>query len=232
MTAVLLLGEGLPLLNRLFPPVPLIEQVQNTPTLIFVVLMGCLAAAYLALWRAAPDFRAFRILGIFFALVALSQSCDYFGGLTLDWSLRALASGMLVETAGEAMQVPRRGWTLLFWPIYLFASIAVWFPKFVFYCRMAGVHLRDSARHSDFPGAQAQKRTRQDDCRRIPVLLIRAPHTFQHFPTLHRHEGLLLYRRMALAVHPQHADPAGNRDAGHLCPRPDPRPPREAAHGR
>jgi hypothetical protein len=132
MTAVLLLGEGLPLLNRLFPPVPLIEQVQNTPTLIFVVLMGCLAAAYLALWRAAPDFRAFRILGIFFALVALSQSCDYFGGLTLDWSLRALASGMLVETAGEAMQVPRRGWTLLFWPIYLFASIAVWFPKLYF----------------------------------------------------------------------------------------------------
>ncbi len=39
---------------------------------------------------------------------------------------------MLVETAGEAMQVPRRGWTLLFWPIYLFASIAVWFPKLYF----------------------------------------------------------------------------------------------------
>jgi hypothetical protein len=38
----------------------------------------------------------------------------------------------LVEAAGEAMQVPRRRWTLLFWPIYLFVSIAVWFPSLAF----------------------------------------------------------------------------------------------------
>src|ERR1039458_3730918 len=132
MTAGLLLGAGLPLFDQLFPPMPLIEQVQNTPLLITAVLMFCLAAAFLALWRAAPDFRAFRTLGIFFAMVAVSQSSDYFGGQTLYWCLRAIASGMLVEAAGEAMQIPRRRWTLLFWPSYLFVSVAVWFPNLSF----------------------------------------------------------------------------------------------------
>jgi hypothetical protein len=129
MTAVLLLGAGHPLLQQLFPPVPLIEQVQNIPLLIATVLMFCLAAAFLALWRAVPDFQAFRSLGFFFALVAVTQSFDYFGGMTPYWSLRAISSGMLVEAAGEAMQVPRRRWTLWFWPIYIFVCIAVWFPS-------------------------------------------------------------------------------------------------------
>jgi hypothetical protein len=132
MTAALLLAADVPLMQQLFPPMPLIEQVQNTPLLITAVLMFCLAAAFLALWRAAPDFRAFRTLGIFFAMVAVSQSSDYFGGQTLYWCLRAIASGMLVEAAGEAMQIPRRRWTLLFWPIYLFVSVAVWFPNLSF----------------------------------------------------------------------------------------------------
>ena len=132
MTAGLLLGAGLPLFDQLFPPMPLIEQVQNTPLLITAVLMFCLAAAFLALWRAAPDFRAFRSLGIYFAIIGVDQSMNYFGGQIPYWSLRAIASGMLVAIAGEAMQVPRRRWTLLFWPIYLFLSVAVWFPKLSF----------------------------------------------------------------------------------------------------
>ena len=132
MTAALLLAADVPLMQQLFPPVPLIEQVQSTPLLITAVLMCCLAAAYLALWRAAPDFRAFRSLGIFFAIVGVDQLFDYFGGHTLYWCLRAIAAGLLVATAGEAMQVPRRRWTLLFWPIYLFASIAAWFPRLSF----------------------------------------------------------------------------------------------------
>ena len=132
MTAFQLLGAGVPLLHQFFPPVPPIKQLQETPVLILSVLMGCLAAAFLALWRAAPDFRAFRTLGIFFALVAACQSSEYFGGQTLYLCLRAMASGMLVEAAGEAMQIPRRRWTLLFWPIYLFVSVAVWFPSLSF----------------------------------------------------------------------------------------------------
>jgi hypothetical protein len=132
MTAVLLLASDVPLMQKLLPPVPPSEQVQNTPLLIFSVLMFCLAAAFLALWRAAPDFRAFRSLGIFFALVAVTQSFDYFGGHILYLSLRAIASGMLVAVAGEAMQIPRHRWTLWFWPVYLFVSVAVWFPSLVF----------------------------------------------------------------------------------------------------
>jgi hypothetical protein len=132
MTAGLLLGARLPLIDRLFPPVPLVQQLQQTPDLVIAVLMCCLAAAYLALWRAAPDFRAFRSLGIFFSMVGVGELINYFGDQTLYWSLRAIAAGMLVATAGEAMQVPHRRWTLLFWPIYLFISVGVWFPKLSF----------------------------------------------------------------------------------------------------
>jgi hypothetical protein len=132
MTAVLLLGAGLPLLNGLFPPVPPTQQLQHTPTLIIAVLMGCLAATFLALWRAAQDFRGFRNIGIFFSIAAVGELFNYFGDQTPYWSLRAITAGLLVATAGEAMQVPRRRWTLLFWPIYVFACTAVWFPSLSF----------------------------------------------------------------------------------------------------
>ncbi len=132
MTAVLFPAAELPLMQQLFPPVPLAEQVQKTPTLILAVLMCCLAAAYLALWRAANDFRAFRNIGIFFSIAAMGELFNYFGGQIPYWSLRAITAGLLVATAGEAMQVPHRRWTLLFWPIYLFACIVVWFPSLSF----------------------------------------------------------------------------------------------------
>ncbi|HWE85640.1 MAG TPA: PP2C family protein-serine/threonine phosphatase [Terracidiphilus sp.] len=132
IAAVLLLDAGVPLIERLFRPVPLVQQLQQTPLLIGFVLMCCLAAAYLALWRAAPDFRAFRSLGIFYAIVGLEQFCQYFGGTALYWTLVALATAMLVEAAGEAMQAPHLGWTRLLWPIYAFAGIAGWFPSLAF----------------------------------------------------------------------------------------------------
>jgi Stage II sporulation protein E (SpoIIE) len=130
MTSAALAGTGVPLLQQLFPQVPLIEQVHRTPTLIFGVLEECLAAAFLALWRAARDYRVFRTLGFFYLVVGNEQFLQYFGGYTPPvWSGRALAVALLVEAAGEAMQVPRRGWTRLFWPLYLFAGIATWFPS-------------------------------------------------------------------------------------------------------
>ena len=132
MTAILLLAAELPLMDRLFPSMPLAEQVQKTPTLILAVLMCCLAVAFLALWRAANDFRAFRNIGVFYSTAAVGELFNYFGGQIPYWSLRGITAGMLVATAGEAMQIPRRRWTLLFWPIYLFASIAVWFPGLSF----------------------------------------------------------------------------------------------------
>jgi len=141
-TADLLLGAALPQaalaqpalphLDRYFLPLPPTQQLQHTPDLIIAVLMCCLAAAFLALWRAAPDFRAVRNIGIFFTTGAIGELFDYFGGQTPYWSLRAITAGMLVASAGAAMQIPRRRWTLLFWPIYLFVSIAVWIPKLSF----------------------------------------------------------------------------------------------------
>jgi hypothetical protein len=132
MTAVLLISADLSLMQKLFPPVPPTQQLQHTPDLIIAVLMCCLAAAFLALWRAAPDFRAVRNIGIFFTTAAVGELFDYFGGQTPYWSLRAITAGMLVASAGAAMQIPRRRWTLLFWPIYLFVCVAVWFPKLSF----------------------------------------------------------------------------------------------------
>lgn len=133
MTATFLLAASGPLMQQLFPPVPLIEQLHRTPMLIFGVLEECLAAALLALWRAARDYRAFRTLGWFYLIVGSEQFLQYFGGFTPpEWSLRALAVALLVEAAGEAMQVQRRGWTRLFWPVYLFAGVATWFPSMAF----------------------------------------------------------------------------------------------------
>jgi len=132
IAAVLFPDAGVPLIEKLFSPVPLAQKLQQTPLLIVFVLMCCLAAAYLALWRAAPDFRAFRSLGILYAVVGLEQFCQYFGGIAPYWTLVALAAAMLVEAAGEAMQVPHLGWTRLFWPAYVFAAIAGWFPSMAF----------------------------------------------------------------------------------------------------
>jgi hypothetical protein len=133
LTAATLWIGSVPQLDRLFPAVPLIEQVHRTPTLIFGVLEECLAAAFLALWRAARDYRVFRTLGFFYLIVGSEQFLQYIGGYTPPvWSLRALAVALLVEAAGEAMQVPYRRWTRLFWPVYLFAAIVTWIPGMEF----------------------------------------------------------------------------------------------------
>ena len=40
--------------------VPL-DQLHNVPTLLYAVFFFCLAAAYLSLWWAAPDFHVFPL---------------------------------------------------------------------------------------------------------------------------------------------------------------------------
>ncbi len=132
MTAVLLLNARLPLLQQLFPPVPLIQQVQDTPMVIIAVLLWCQGVAFLALWRAAPDYRVFRTLGVFSVVVGIVQFLSYFGGSVPSLCVRAVATALVVETAGEAMRVPNRRWTLLFWPIYLVGLVAAWVPSMVF----------------------------------------------------------------------------------------------------
>ena len=132
MTTSLLLGSAVPFMQNVFPAVPLVQQVQHTPFLILSLIDLCMAIAYLALWRAAPDFRAFRTMGIFYVLVFLQQTFTYFGGIVPTLSMRALAAIVLIEFAGDAMRITRRKWTRLFWPVYLFVSVAVWFPPLFF----------------------------------------------------------------------------------------------------
>src|ERR1700684_2875399 len=72
--------------------VPLIDQAQHTPMLVLGVLLCCLAAAFLALWRAARDYRVFRVLGLFYLFVGSEQFLRDFGGDVPYWSMRALAS--------------------------------------------------------------------------------------------------------------------------------------------
>ncbi len=132
MTAALLLGAGMPLFHQLFPPVPLVEQVQYTPSLILSVLACSIAAAFLALWRAAPDYRVFRILGIFYVIAGASVFLQYDGAMELFLTSRALVMAVLVEAAGEAMRVPHRRWTRWFWPVYAVAGIATWIPSIRF----------------------------------------------------------------------------------------------------
>ncbi|MGA8041797.1 MAG: PP2C family protein-serine/threonine phosphatase [Terracidiphilus sp.] len=128
MTTALILAASVPLLHQIFTPLPLAEQAKHAPNLIFAAVLCCLATAYLALWRAAPDFRIFRNMGIFIALVAVDNLAPYFGIRGSAWTTRAITVLVLVEIAAEAMRIRNRRWTRYFWPIYIFAGIAGWFP--------------------------------------------------------------------------------------------------------
>jgi len=110
----------------------LLEQLRNVPTLIYAVFFFCLAAAYLSLWWAAPDFRVFRNMGIFMFLATLQLITIYFGGESFQWALIAWTSALLVMIAGEAMRIPRRHWTLLIWPLCILVSFLGWFPALRF----------------------------------------------------------------------------------------------------
>jgi Stage II sporulation protein E (SpoIIE) len=132
MTAALFLDASGPLMDMLFPPASLAVQVQRTPTLIFGVLESSLAIAFIALWRSAPDFRAFRMLGLFYSVVGFEQFLQYRGGDAIVWSLRSVAVVLLIETAAQAMSISNYRWTRLFWPLYLFSAIALWFPGMLF----------------------------------------------------------------------------------------------------
>ena len=60
-----------PLLHDLFRPLSMTEQFQHTPSLIVGVLDFCLASAFLAFSRAAPDFRVFRKTGTYYLTIAI-----------------------------------------------------------------------------------------------------------------------------------------------------------------
>jgi hypothetical protein len=121
-----------PLLHDLFRPLSMVEQFQHTPALIWGVLDFCLASAFLAFSRAAPDFRVFRMTGAYYLLIALEQLWIYHGGEGSDWVPRTLAIYLLVEMAAEAMEIRHRRWTLVLVPVYAITLVLGWFPQFAY----------------------------------------------------------------------------------------------------
>jgi hypothetical protein len=121
-----------PLLHDLFRPLSMTEQFQFTPALIIGVLDFCLASAFLAFSRVAPDFRVFRKTGAYYLLIAIEQVWSYHGGDGSDWVPRTLAIYLLVEMAAEAMEIRHRRWTLVLAPVYAITLVLGWFPRFAY----------------------------------------------------------------------------------------------------
>jgi hypothetical protein len=121
-----LLTDALPLTGRLFEHDSLAHQMALTPLIIYAVFYFSLAAAFLALWGAARDYRVFRSMGIYLLLAGIQVLWIYFGGEKSAWGLAALTAPVLVVIAGEAMRVPNRRWALLIWPFCLLVLCLGW----------------------------------------------------------------------------------------------------------
>jgi hypothetical protein len=117
-------------LHDLFRPLSMAEQFQHTPSLIVGVLDFCLASAFLAFSRAAPDFRVFRKTGAYYLTIAIEQLWQYHGGEGSDWVPRVLGIYLFVEMVAEAMEIRHRRWTLVLMPVYAITLILGWFPRF------------------------------------------------------------------------------------------------------
>jgi hypothetical protein len=108
------------------------DPLRDRPILILAVFEFCLAAAYLALWRAAPDFRVFGGMGAYFALTGIDHSIDYFTAAQITPFISAFASLVLVEAVADALGVTNRRWTFLLWPIYVLQAVAAFTPSLAF----------------------------------------------------------------------------------------------------
>ena len=121
---------GLPFsLNPLVTPVPMAERLHQSPDLVLGALELALAIAFLSLGWVARDFKVFRILSFFYALLGLEQFMEFAGADPIDWTLRALAVGVIVEVAGQALKIEHTRWTRIFWPAYFLVLVGAWVPS-------------------------------------------------------------------------------------------------------
>jgi hypothetical protein len=132
INSCVLMATGLTIRDRLFDPVSLSFQVVNTPLIVYTVMLFSLAAAYLALWVTARDYRVFRGMSLYLAMCAVQMLWIYEGGTKSNWALVAVTGPVLIMIAGEAMRVSHRRWTLLIWPFSYFVLFAGWFLPFQF----------------------------------------------------------------------------------------------------
>lgn len=126
---MLLLAASQPNPGWPLEPLSAEEYLQNTPIVIFGVLMLCISVAFFFLWRSAPDYRVFRTMSVFLGMVGVQQFWIYFGGTPSNWIGTIFAVAVLVQTAGEAMRVPNRRWTLLMWPFSTAILFLGWDPS-------------------------------------------------------------------------------------------------------
>jgi hypothetical protein len=115
-------------LNPLITPVSMADRLHQAPDLILGALELSLSIAFLSLYWVARDFRVFRILSLFYVLLGLEQFMEYSGADPVDWTLRALAVGVIVEVAGQALSIRNRRWTRIFWPVYVLVFVGAWIP--------------------------------------------------------------------------------------------------------
>lgn len=127
---LLLAAAGFPIsLNPLMTPMSMADRLHQSPDLILGVLELSLSIAFLSLWLIAADFKVFRILSFFYVLLGLEQFMEYAGADPIDWTLRAMAVGVIVEVAGQALSIQNRRWTRLFWPFYFLVFLGAWVPS-------------------------------------------------------------------------------------------------------
>jgi hypothetical protein len=123
---------AIPFMDRLFDPVSRGDQLSNTPFLIYATLLFALAAAFLAFWWMAPDYRAFRSMCIYLSLSGVQTIWLYRGGDKSNWLLVAITAPFLVLIGGESMRAPRRRWALAIWPFSLLVLFVGCYPSFQF----------------------------------------------------------------------------------------------------
>lgn len=106
-------------------PQTIADHLRDTPILIFGVLLFCIAAAFLALWRSAFDYRVFLSGGIYLGVISFEQFWRYFSGTDNEWVIGIWGSIFLVITAAQALQIKNRRWSWLVWPIVVIDVLAV-----------------------------------------------------------------------------------------------------------
>ena len=108
------------------------DQIQRTPILVIGVLDLCLSLAFAVLFIAARDFKVFRAASIFLFLGALVEFADYAGPGPFVELIRPIPAIFAVETALEALDIRRRFWARLIWPITAVALLLSLFPSMAF----------------------------------------------------------------------------------------------------
>jgi hypothetical protein len=112
---------------------PIVAHSHADMELICAVIQFCLAAAFLALWIAAPDYKVFAGMSFYLALFSLNLSLFYFrDDREANPLLVAITAPVVVVIAAEAMRITKRRWTWIVWPICFAALFSGWNPHLAF----------------------------------------------------------------------------------------------------